>query len=98
MATLEHIDFVPTRYLLESKQIKSMPVKGGKVTTGLPQIIWESGRPWMEACLWAHERLILLYHGLGLPVVTGHTSFQRCRRQYKKDQCNHGTCVPGAPH
>lgn len=58
MATLEHIDFVPTRYLLESKQIKSMPVKGGKVTTGLPQIIWESGRPWMEACLWAHERLI----------------------------------------
>lgn len=56
MASLEHVCYVPHRPLVVNNEVELRPLEGGTAITELPQIFWKDGTPWLEACLWAHER------------------------------------------
>lgn len=57
MATLEFINYIPHRVIVDAhgavswaRDTACIPIKN------LPQVFWGDGTPWMEANLWAHER------------------------------------------
>jgi len=56
MPTLEFIDYVPHRAVVNGNTVSWVRDKAIKPINGLPQLFWSDGTPWREANLWARER------------------------------------------
>lgn len=56
MARLEYIDYVPHRAVVLDHRVEWVRDYGASLLSRLPQIFWNSGRPWSEANHWALDK------------------------------------------
>lgn len=56
MAHLEHIEYYSSAITVRKGAIERAPGPRQTLISRLPQIIWEDGKPWREANLWALQR------------------------------------------
>ena len=53
MARLESINYVPQRAVVSEREVSWVSTPYSKPISGLPQIFWKNGTPWIEANHWA---------------------------------------------
>jgi integrase len=59
MARLESVVFQPHRVTVESNLLIWTATTPGWKVNDLPQLCWDSGKPWREANLWAYESAVV---------------------------------------
>jgi integrase len=87
MATIELIRLIHRRPEVHESRVNWKEINGRKAVDGLPQIVWENGRTWAEANLWALEQATTNKRKLST-VLSSMTSLHSYAKWLEQEQIN----------